>query len=116
MCEHLRYTIDAHEQTGYCHDCQAEGRMVFVVGGLQHIQKLEAALRDACNMLDALAGNDNSCDPSPVEELAEWRALVPNVRINRPARHFAQVRLNELLDHCVLVLRKHRVDEMWFLL
>jgi lipoate-protein ligase B len=31
QCKHQRYTIDTHEQTGYCHDCKAEGRMVFVV-------------------------------------------------------------------------------------
>ena len=30
-CQHKRYSIDVHEQTGYCIDCGAEGRMKFVV-------------------------------------------------------------------------------------
>ena len=30
-CQHKRYSIDVHEQTGTCYDCGAEGRMRFVV-------------------------------------------------------------------------------------
>lgn len=45
MCKHQRYTIDVDEQIGYCHDCKAEGRMVFVVGG--EIDKLRAVAEAA---------------------------------------------------------------------
>ena len=31
-CQHKRYSVDVHEQTGTCYDCGAEGRMRFVVG------------------------------------------------------------------------------------
>jgi len=31
-CQHKRYSVDAREGTGTCHDCGAEGRMQFVVG------------------------------------------------------------------------------------
>jgi len=31
-CQHNRYSVDVQEQTGYCIDCGAEGRMRFVVG------------------------------------------------------------------------------------
>ena len=30
-CQHKRYTVDEHEQTGTCYDCGAQGRMRFVV-------------------------------------------------------------------------------------
>lgn len=30
-CQHKRYSVDVHEQTGTCYDCGAEGRMRFVV-------------------------------------------------------------------------------------
>jgi hypothetical protein len=30
-CQHKRYSIDVHEQTGTCYDCGSEGRMRFVV-------------------------------------------------------------------------------------
>lgn len=32
-CQHKRYTYDAHEETGNCIDCGAEGHMMFVVPG-----------------------------------------------------------------------------------
>ena len=78
MCDHKRYTYDTKEQTGYCHDCGAEGTLVFVVGGRKRIEQLETALSEACDEVEALAGRDNSCDPPPYEELNEWRSLVPN--------------------------------------
>jgi len=78
MCRHLRFAVDTHEQTGYCMDCGAEGRMVFVVGGRKYIEKLETAIVEACDMVEEMSGRDNSCDPSPDEEVKEWRALVPN--------------------------------------
>ena len=31
-CQHKRYSVDAREGTGTCHDCGAEGQMQFVVG------------------------------------------------------------------------------------
>jgi hypothetical protein len=31
-CHHKRYSVDAREGTGTCHNCGAEGRMQFVVG------------------------------------------------------------------------------------
>lgn len=41
--------------------------------------QLREALEEACDTVEALAGRDNSCDPSPVEELQQWRALLtPN--------------------------------------
>lgn len=33
-CQHKRYSVDVHEQTGRCFDCGAEGRMRFVVGNI----------------------------------------------------------------------------------
>lgn len=82
MCDHMRYTVDAHEQTGHCHDCGAEGRMVFVVGGREYIKKLQSALADACDCVESLGGRDNSCDPSPDEDVAEWRTLLPNDQVS----------------------------------
>jgi hypothetical protein len=31
VCQHSRYSVDVHEQTGNCYDCGAAGRMKFVV-------------------------------------------------------------------------------------
>lgn len=40
------------------------------------LQQLRAALVDAIAYVEALAGRDNSCDPTPDEELAEWKAML----------------------------------------
>lgn len=40
-CQHKRYTVDVHEQTGRCFDCGAEGRMRFIVDGITPAQQPE---------------------------------------------------------------------------
>ena len=54
MCQHNRYSIDVHEQTGRCIDCGAEGRMRFVVGDsfASDLQKTSHA-QLYCNYLEA---------------------------------------------------------------
>jgi hypothetical protein len=37
-CQHKRYSVDAREGTGTCHDCGAEGRMQFVVGDINPLK------------------------------------------------------------------------------
>ena len=42
------------------------------------IEKLRYALSEAADMVEYLGGKDNSCDPSPTEEIKEWRAMAGN--------------------------------------
>lgn len=46
-CQHKRYSVDVHEQTGHCFDCGAEGRMRFVVGNREQRDIARAAIAKA---------------------------------------------------------------------
>jgi hypothetical protein len=48
-CKHKRYSVDVQEQTGYCMDCGAEGRMRFVIP--REIEALEAIEGAARNLV-----------------------------------------------------------------
>jgi hypothetical protein len=76
-CQHKRYSVDVHEQTGQCIDCGAEGRISFVVPEeIEHLQAIEAAARNlvkvkgryhteqAFKTLAALLVNTNSGTPT----------------------------------------------------
>jgi hypothetical protein len=48
-CQHKRYSVDAREGTGTCHDCGAEGQMQFVVGdtsSVARVRQLECVIAD----------------------------------------------------------------------
>ena len=45
-CQHKRYSVDAREGTGTCHNCGAEGQMQFVVGDTTPPQRTWVGLTD----------------------------------------------------------------------
>jgi mono/diheme cytochrome c family protein len=51
-CKHKRYSVDVQEQTGYCIDCGAEGRMQFMVDGDSAEPELLAALQAVLRWID----------------------------------------------------------------
>lgn len=58
-CKHSRYSVDAHEQTGHCYDCGAEGRMRFVVDDAPPKRTWVGLTRDErMSIINRFAGQD----------------------------------------------------------
>jgi len=51
-CQHKRYSVDAREGTGTCHDCGAEGQMQFVVGDTSSVATPPASQRQWVGLTD----------------------------------------------------------------
>jgi hypothetical protein len=69
-CQHKRYSVDVHEQTGQCIDCGAEGRISFVVP--RETDALKGAAAAAHELLTALQAVlrwiDDNCETTGFEE------------------------------------------------
>ena len=70
-CQHKRYSVDVHEQTGQCIDCGSEGRISFVVP--RETDALKGAAAAAPDLLAALQAVlhwiDENCETTGFEEV-----------------------------------------------
>ena len=90
-CEHKRYSVDVHEQTGTCYDCGAEGRMRFVVDDTApptHYDQTALELCEVCGWKTLIPGDCClNCERKKVEQepLATPQRVeyTPNQKIER---------------------------------